>query len=348
MSGRDIAYMELIPELVTGYIRRELKGLPTASFGRITSIDEATRRATVEVYPDGTTETGVPIAAPFAGDGAGDVAPLDPETVGHQPHGILLYPHHTIEEVMGGSDVPPERDHDDSLMLFIPAMVWRDDDSVPDHEPGERVFEHPAGGRLRMADDAVEVSDPRGAGVEVGGVPTPDEAEIPPEFPDAFKAEDRDAAAAADNTTFPVGNPGESYAQLGAGGPTVVVNVDTVAITGDGQLSAGAPTDGARRVLDGKYQHAQLVAHDDGTYDLVGQPLTFRAFVARLTDETQFGELNNQDADWVQDAKVYAEAYLDWLEAELGRSVDPTDPADWPDPEPMPSAGQKDAFDPNT
>lgn len=82
---------------------------------------------------------------------------------------------------------------------------------------------------------------------------------------------------------------------------------------------------------------------EDG-YTLTKEPLSFREVVAWMTDDTRLAQLQNEEDHTT--AQTYFQNYLEWLEGEVGRTIDPTDPADWPEPEPMPTPEERASFEP--
>lgn len=355
---------EVIPEILREYARNELRGLPTAALGRLTTLDTETRRATVEIAPDGNTIDNVPVATPYAGDDAGDIVPLDPASRDAPIHGLVVFTHHSVTDYLAAGGVTGgEWDHTEEHAVFLPAMVWTDHDTVPDHDANERVIAHPSGATVSMDGETITVGHPMGLELEFGGLDAEDET-FPPGVDDSFHAEEEQYTPGeldppeTDNTTFPPDNDGDAYARLSHPvGVDITLTDRGVAITdGDDDGNAvqsivsGTPTDGGRRVLDGRYQHGHFIpdtdADGDEHYLYAPNQRPFREWIARLTDPELVGRISNAHTDAVRDARTFAENYLAWLEAELGESVDPTDADAWPDPEPMPTAAELDAFEP--
>lgn len=345
---------EEIPKRLQQLIRYENESLPVASLGELQSVDETHRRCTVETVPDGNVHSNVPIASPFAMDGSGDVLPLNPEDRDRPIKGIVLYLHHPIDRQLaaGGEVFDGEREHEEENAIFLPAMIWYDPDEVPEHDLDDRIIDHPDGSRVHLDEQSAEIDHRRGGGVGVFGAVG---EQIEPEEDDIVgeKEPDRDYWAEVDedkpepdNTEWPIDDDfDETYAHLShPSGIEVIVTKRGVAVDKPHpgvDVSVGRFTSGERKPLDGYYQHTHLLETADGPM-LVGEHLSFREWVMWLTDRR--GDLVNSDADWITEASIYAEAYLDWLEAELGREVDPTDPLDWPDPEPMPTPDERDSF----
>ena len=356
-SGTADGFETKIPDMIRSYIRHEMEGLPTAALAEVRTVDEDNQRATVETIPDGVKIHDVPIATTFGAQGHGDISPINPDTCHHRCMGVVVYVHHDIESAMSGDKKPTTipRGHDEESMVFIPAIVWADDSDIPEHDPGERLIGHHSGVEISMTDEAMRLTHPNGSEIEIGGVPEETVEGEKAEFDvtrnfdiedQIFDVDDPDAPPA--RYEWPVESPGDAYTRIAhPGGAAVTITDDHVAIETEGQeVSVGTPTDGDRRVVDGPYQHAQLVHHDDGQFSMVGEPLSFREFVAWLTDPERLDLLKNRDAEWVEEASIYAEAYLEWIREREGEDVDPTDAETWPDPEPMPDMAAKEDFMP--
>lgn len=350
-------------EKLSQLIRYEMQGMPTASLARIKSLDEETRRATVETVPDGTTESNVPVASPFATDGAGDLAPINPELHDHPVRGVVLYLHHPLEPQLtsGGFEFDGRRESDEENAIFLPAMLWFDDDTVPDHEAGERRIENPEGNAVRMDEETAGVEHSLGAFAHTMGNPAP----ATTEGIEGFKTErdeDEDFATIEDGqyvtdeedlpdelVDWPEGADGESWFEAGhvdGRADVATTRRGTAFNQGGGAELATAPhNDGERKTLDGPHQHFHVKQNADGTADLVGPQLSFREFIAWMTDSNRQSTLNN--ADQYSDARTYAENYLAWLEDTVGRTIDPTNPDDWPDPQPMPTPSENAGFSPS-
>lgn len=338
MTGRNRP--KELRDKISQLIRYEMQGMPTASLGRIKTLDEDNRRATIETVPDGGTETGVPVASPFATDGVGDLTPLDPERHDSPVRGIVLYLHHPLDRQLGaeGYQFDGEREHDEENAIFLPAMLWFGGEDVPEHAPDERTVSGLDGSKLSIDEESASLEHHLGAALEALGSPEPEyegEAIITEERdPIEEWGEDPDAA---DNTSWPIGDEQDDTAGRLShpDGPAVTVVDRGISLEESQHIAAGPFNSGERTPLAGRFQHFHVQNHPDGTADLIGPQLEFREFIAWMTDADRQAQLNN--ADEYAEAREYAESYLAWLEDELGRSVDPTDPFDWPDPEPMPT-----------
>lgn len=369
---------EEISNVLREYIRHEMDAVPTASLARLVAVDEETRRGRVEVIPDGTVVEHVPIATPFAADGSGDIMPINPEETDQPVKGLVIYVHHELDPYLAGEGSMPAIDHDHAVenAIFIPAMVWLDRESVPEHGDDDRLIEHPNGATVRMNDESLTVSHPMGGEIEIGGIPEqqdiwdddiddptladpardldeedeyvyfpdPDDFDLTPEEEEEMVIERPDPH---DYTTWPAGNEGDRYAKIShESGAEIVITDTQIAInpTDDHELTVGQPNDADRWVADGPYQHVHPIYHGDGTVSLAGKPLSFREFIAVLT-EGRRDWLVNADAHWLTEAEVYAEAYLAWLRDHLDdHEISPTDPKSWPEPEPMPPVSPRELF----
>lgn len=331
---------EELREKVSQLIRYEQQSMPTASLGRIKTLDEESRRASVELLPDGTTETNVPVATTFAADGVGDLAPLNPEESDGPVHGIVLYLHHGLEKQLAadGTIKDGEREHEDDNCVFMPAQLWFDGQEVPEHNSDERRIDHPKGTSVTLDPERAGLDHDLGGKMEVVGKPEPELGEAikepvheEEEYGSGYVTQD------TSNREWPIAaESGDVVARIGTEAASFTMTKRGAAIEpANAKLASGALNDGDRRPLTGPHQHFHLIDHGHDEYSLAGPQLSFREFVAWLTDETHKSQLRNHHR--YRAAEEYAKSYLSWLEAEMGRSIDPTDPLDWPDPEPMPT-----------
>lgn len=339
---------EHIHEKLTQLIRYEMQSLPTASLGRITQLNEETRRATVETVPDGSTLTDVPIAEEFTAAGSGDLTPLNPEHRDGPVRGIVIYLHHPLAKQLGatGEVYDGERNHEEEDAIFLPAMIWFSGDEVPDHNPDDREMRHPGGAGAHFDETEARLDHPVGATISVIAEPEEEpepgplsDLDVDPEVEYGEEYVEDDAS----NRQWPVA-PDESAARMGVSEEadwTVTKRGAALEPLGN-NLAAGALNDGRRKPLAGPHQHMHLVEHGDNEYSLAGPQLSFREFIAWMTDDDRKSRLRNSQQ--YRGAQTYAERYLAWLEEEVGRSIDPTDPSDWPDPEPMPEPDVQAAF----
>jgi len=134
------------------FIDEELRGIYTASTVIVESVDEGTRRAEVSLKADrNVIVDDVPIASPFATDGAGMIVP-----VGEGDEGLVVHAREPLEKQLAESGhVPPEGERRFTLEagVLLP-MLWLDDMDVPDHEAGEfQIAVQEDGSILRMFPD---------------------------------------------------------------------------------------------------------------------------------------------------------------------------------------------------
>ena len=357
MTGQRRSPEELRKKL-SQLIRYEMESMPTAAFGRIKSLDEDSRRADIETAPDGSTLTNVAIAEPFASDGAGDLRPLNPELHDGPVGGLVLFFHHPVEDQLSGGNVQQgEWSHEEEDAIFLPAQVWFDSDTVPDHTGDERRIDHHTGGHIQIDTETTILAHQLGAVCElVGdeGLQFEDDNEFGPQTDQTYaehiaESWGEEFVPEIDNTEWPIDEGAEvEETQVAArlrhpDGPGVTAVDRGVALEGSHRVDAGKFTNGERQPLAGPYQHMHLMDHGDGEVSMVGPQLTFREFIAWMVDDEQFGKIRNQRQ--VLEAREYALAYHSWLEAEVGREIDPADPDDWPDPEPMPTVPEQQAWE---
>lgn len=147
------------------FIRQELHGIYTATFVVVESVDRSTQRAAVTLKSSSDVWVeGVPIASPFATDGAGMVAPI-----GEGDEGILLH----TKEPLARKLVRHDRQRPEGKRRFtledgiLLPMLWLDVDDVPapmDESVDEfTIAVHDDGSILRMlADGRVRIEHASG------------------------------------------------------------------------------------------------------------------------------------------------------------------------------------------
>jgi len=117
------------------FVDEEVRGIYTASTVVVEAVDEGTRRAEVSLKADRKVIVdNVPIASPFATDGAGMIVP-----VREGDEGLVIHPREPLEKQLAESGhVPPEGERRFTLeaAVLLP-MLWLDDMAVPEHEAGE-------------------------------------------------------------------------------------------------------------------------------------------------------------------------------------------------------------------
>jgi len=118
-----------------GFISQELRGIYTVTFVIVEDVDEEMRRATVSNKSDrDVVVDNVPIASPFASDGAGLITP-----VSRGDEGLLLHTKEPLDKKIrrhGEQQPDGERRFTLESAVLLP-LVWLDDDTVPEHEVGE-------------------------------------------------------------------------------------------------------------------------------------------------------------------------------------------------------------------
>lgn len=352
-------HAEAIPRVVESVAEHAVESRPVAAMAEITQVSNDDRRVTIELLSDqGAKSSNVPVAVPFADGDSGDVLPIEPGI-----KGIALFLDHPVEEQLSSSE---GHDSDSTGMdiedaIFLPACITTDEEQWPSHVSGDRVWEHPSGSRIEMdKDGGVRFIHENGGTVEVGGVVDEGDERRPDNLhgnsvhPDdaiaGTEAQHHGPNPYEDNETWPVGNGGETYDQMShPEGSHVTITHRGVSLGGSEEsdtdaVVSGQNNDPERSELDGRHQHFHVKHNADGTADLIGPQLSFREFIAWMTDSNRQSTLNN--ADQYAEARTYAENYLAWLEDQVGRTLDPTNPADWPDEEPMPTPEEREQFEP--
>jgi hypothetical protein len=133
-GGGDSGGLNIVATL-RKFVDETVRGIYTTSTVIVVGVDEATRRAEVELKADrNVLVDNVPIASPFATDGAGMVVP-----VREGDEGLLFHAREPLEKQLAATgEVPPEGERRFTLEagVLLPEM-WIDDMDVPDHEDGE-------------------------------------------------------------------------------------------------------------------------------------------------------------------------------------------------------------------
>lgn len=138
-------------EILRQFVQAEIQGIHTVTFVRVEEVN-ANRRAVVSLKRDsGILIDNVPIASPFATDGAGMITPV---TRGDE--GFVLHAQEPLaDQIQEHGEQPPGSDRrfqlEDAVLL---PLVYLDEDDVPDHETGEfQVAVQEDGSVLRMLPD---------------------------------------------------------------------------------------------------------------------------------------------------------------------------------------------------
>ena len=134
------------------FVDDTVRGIYTTSTVILVGVDEATRRAEVELKADrNVLVDNVPIASPFATDSAGMIVPVQ-----EGDEGLLFHAREPIEKQLATSgEVAPEGERRFTLEagVFLPE-IWLDDMDVPDHQDGEfQIAIQDDGSALRMFPD---------------------------------------------------------------------------------------------------------------------------------------------------------------------------------------------------
>jgi|GEM_PF-2470537 len=134
------------------FIKDELRGVYTATIVIVEDVDEGNRRATVSKKSDrDVLVSNVPIASPFATDGAGMITPIS-----RRDEGLLIHTKEPLEkQLVRHGEQQPEGERRFTLEggILLP-MLWLDVDDVPEHEKGEFQIALPGdGSALRMFPD---------------------------------------------------------------------------------------------------------------------------------------------------------------------------------------------------
>lgn len=131
------------------FIQQEIRGIYTVSMVVVEAVDEDTRRAEVSMKADeNVIIDNVPIASPFAADGAGMIVPVE-----RGDEGFLLHSKDPLGDLIqehGHQEPSGERRFTLEAGVLLP-MVWLDEDDIPAHEAGEFLLDLGEGApELRM------------------------------------------------------------------------------------------------------------------------------------------------------------------------------------------------------
>lgn len=140
-------YVEILRE----FVQNELRGIYTVTFVRVEEIN-SNRRAVVSLKSDSDILIdNVPVASPFARDGAGMITPVE-----RGDEGLVLHAQEPLEkQIQERGEQPPGSDRrfqlEDAVLL---PLVWLDEDDVPEHDVGEFQVALPGDGSVfRMLPD---------------------------------------------------------------------------------------------------------------------------------------------------------------------------------------------------
>lgn len=136
-----------IEETLREFIEEEMAGMYTISMVIVESVDHETRRAEVSFkFEKDIIIDNVPIASPFVGNEAGVVWPVFDGTKEDPVEGFVLHNRHPITdglENLGHRDSDSDRRFQVEDAVLFP-LIWNDEVTVPNHEPGEMLIAHPA------------------------------------------------------------------------------------------------------------------------------------------------------------------------------------------------------------
>lgn len=158
------------PEAVRAVVRDELAGLGICTLGQVTEVEAGDQRVGVELVSDPKwRDDAIPLLAPGApgGDGVGDIPGITP---GDEV--LVVFTADDVTEMTNRRGTVPETSrrggHRD--VFAVPLGPYMDSDTVPDHEPGERIIAHPNGTMVRLGTDGqpdFRVSHPTGVEIAV-------------------------------------------------------------------------------------------------------------------------------------------------------------------------------------
>jgi hypothetical protein len=133
------------------FIQEELTGMYTISMVIVESVDHEARRAEVSFkYRRNIIIDNVPIASPFVGDDAGVIFPVEQDD-----EGFVLHNRNPMTdglENLGHLESTSDRRFTVEDAVLFP-LIWNDELTVPDHEPGEFLIAHDSGTMVRIKPD---------------------------------------------------------------------------------------------------------------------------------------------------------------------------------------------------
>lgn len=125
-------------EILREFIQNEIRGIYTTTFVRVEEVDEETRRAVVSLKSDSDILIdNVPVASPFARDGAGLITPVK-----RGDEGLVFHAKQPLKkqiQARGEQAAGSERRFQLEDAILLP-MLWLDEDTIPEHNPGEVVL----------------------------------------------------------------------------------------------------------------------------------------------------------------------------------------------------------------
>lgn len=151
-------------------VRSEIRGIYTITFVRIEEIDEETRRAVVSLKSDSDILIdNVPVASPFARDGAGMITPVE-----SGDEGLVMHAQEPLaKQIQQRGEQPSESDRrfqlEDAVLL---PLLWLDEDTIPEHGANEFVVDLGEGAptmRLNGKTGGFQLVDGSGHGIVSDG-----------------------------------------------------------------------------------------------------------------------------------------------------------------------------------
>lgn len=157
-----------IAETIRQFIQDEIQGIYTSTSCIVEKVDSENRRVEVSLKTDeGAIIDNIPIASPFASDGAGMVIP-----VRRDDEGLLFHTRMPLDgqlQESGHTEVESDRRYELESAVFLP-MVWLDDMDVPEHSDGEFMLSMTENGSdfVMAPDGSVSIEHDSGKIIEMG------------------------------------------------------------------------------------------------------------------------------------------------------------------------------------
>lgn len=162
---------ESFPEAVREVVRDELGGVSICTFAVVKSVSHTDQRVSIELVNDpGYVDGDVPVVAPGTADVPG-VTPGDEV--------VVIFTADAVTEMTARPGTVPEagRDGSHTSAIALPLHPYNASESVPDHEPGERVLAHDNGAMVRFGPNGepdLRVDHPSGVELSVDSEQAPD------------------------------------------------------------------------------------------------------------------------------------------------------------------------------
>lgn len=355
---------EAFTDAIRDVIRDELAGLSVSTFARVKAVNDADQRVTVELKNNPAwVDDNVPLVAPNAADGSGDIPGVTP---GDEV--LVVFSADDTGALTGRRGPTPDADREDAHgnAIALPLGAYTDADDVPDHEPGERIISHENGAMIRMGPtgtDDLRIEHPSGMEIKLNSDP-------------ATTAENDTAGDTPRDSPPTTEGVAELKHPTGVG---VTVSTDGISITpgatdgapeggygydayNNGTYGGGGKQQGVtshskqndpwRVELAGDSRtreeegHRHLIPRGDGTYAITGPPLPNRRLFEWFAN--RYEELENTGYGTDRGQGFYRN-WLRWLEQQTGETHDPDltggdTTTDWPYPEPVPDPEDREQF----